>query len=131
MQRNENKIRSKNMTIRLSPDEYEKLQTKFRQTTRRVFAEYLRDMLLQEPVTIWARNKSLDEFLPIAIGLKKELNAIGNDFHLALKRLQKLQDEDELRDSLEYYQAAQFSVQQKIDEIKSILVKIHQQWSAK
>jgi mobilization protein NikA len=131
MKRKKEQARSKNMTVRLSPDEYEKLQEKFKTTTHRVFTEYLRDMLLQEPITIYARSKSLDEFLPVAIGLKNELNAIGKNFNQAVKRLQTLQDEEDLRGSLEYYQATQFSVQQKIEDIKSTLIKIHQSWLPK
>ena len=127
----EHKVRSKNMTIRLSPEEYEKLQARFQKTIHRVFTDYLRDMLLQEPITVYARSKSLDEFLPIAIALKNELNTICKTFNQAVKRLQVLQDAEDLTGSLQYYQAAQFSVQQKVEEIKSILIKIHQTWSQK
>src|SRR5450631_4159220 len=126
MEPKKHSVRSKNMQIRLLPEEYEKLQTKFSTSIHHAFSQYVRDMLLQEPITVYSRNKSLDEFLSVAIALKNELNAIGKDFNQAVKRLEILQDSDDLSDSLQYYQAAQFSVQQKIEDIKSTLIKFHQ-----
>jgi hypothetical protein len=125
MKRKGKSRRTKVVHVRVTPEKYEKIQEKFKTTIHRVLAEYLRDMLLQEPITIWARSKSLDEFLPVAIGIKKELNAIGINLNQAVKRLQQWQGEEEWKESLEYYQASQFSVQQKIEDIKSVLIKTY------
>lgn len=81
MKRKKSNNRSKRYHLRLSPEELENLQTRYKESTCRSFNEFLLDVLLEKPVTIRYRSQSLDEFLPIAIDLKDELNAVGKNFN--------------------------------------------------
>jgi hypothetical protein len=131
MKRKTTDPRSRKVTIRLSTEEYQEVQEKFKRTTHRQLSGYLRDLVRQRPVTVYTRNQSLDEFLAIAIGLKNELNTIGKNVNQAVKKLEILRDATHLNDALQFYDAAQFSLLQKTEEIRSTLIKIHQLWSQK
>jgi hypothetical protein len=122
-------LRSRNFTIRVTPGEYAGLQEKFHTTTHRIFSDYIRDLILQRPVTTRYRNQSLDEFIPVALALKNELQTIGRNFNQAIRRLNNLPQAAELKDSLEYFAAEQFALQQKTEEIKNCLIKIYDLWS--
>jgi len=84
------KIRSVWLTIRLNEDEDNKLNKLYGRTTSNSLSEYARNVLLKEPVNIRYRNQSADEFLTEMIQLKKELNAIGNNFNQAVHKLHTL-----------------------------------------
>ena len=124
-------VKTRNLIIRVSPEEYARLQEKFKATTHRVFSDYIRDLLHQKPVTVWQRNKSLDEFLVTALALKNELLSIGKNFNQAVKKLNSLSPSHELEETINYIASEEFSVRQKIDEIKKILIKMHELWSQK
>src|ERR1700734_2519786 len=124
-------LRSRNFTIRLTPEEYAGLQERFHGTTHRVFSDYIRDLIHQRPVTTRYRNQSLDEFIPVALALKNELQAIGRNFNQALKRINSLPHAGDLKDNLEYFAAEEFAVQQKVEEIKNCLIKIYELWLQK
>jgi hypothetical protein len=126
MKRKTTPVRNRKFTIRLSPEEYERLEKDFQSTTCRKLSEYVRDLVLKKPVTVFTRNQSLDEFLTFAVALKNELNACGKNFNQAVRKLQQLHDAGALKESLEFYQAEQFSLLQKTEEIRSILIKIYQ-----
>ena len=93
----EKTIRSKWLTVRLSETEEKKLQTLFEKTTAQSLSEYARLVLLHEPVTVLYRNQSADELLPELIRLKNELNAIGNNFNQAVKRLHTVDHSSEIK----------------------------------
>jgi hypothetical protein len=125
------KLKTRNLVIRVSPEEYAGLQEKFKGTTHRVFSDYIRDLLHQKPVTVWQRNKSLDEFLITALALKNELLSIGKNFNQAVKKLNSLSPSPELEEIINYFADEEFSVRQKIDEIKKFLIKMYELWSQK
>ncbi|HEV3413391.1 MAG TPA: plasmid mobilization relaxosome protein MobC [Puia sp.] len=124
-------LRSRNLIVRLTPEEYADLQEKFHATTHRVFSDYIRDLIHERPVTTRYRNQSLDEFIPVALALKNELQTIGRNFNQAVRRLNNLTQAGELKDSLEYFAAEEFTVQEKVEEIKNCLIKIYDLWSRK
>jgi hypothetical protein len=124
-------LRSRKFTIRVTPEEYADLQEKYRTTTHRIFSDYVRDLIHQRPVTTRYRSQSLDEFIPIALALKNELQTIGRNFNQAVKKLNNLSQKEDLKDSLEYFAAEEFAVQQKTEEIKNCLIKTYDLWSQK
>jgi hypothetical protein len=124
-------LRSRRIIVRLTPEEYAGLQEKFRTTTHRVFSGYIRDLIHQRPVTIRYRNQSLDEFIPVALALKNELQTISRNFNQAVKKLNSFQQAGDLKDSFEYFAAEEFALQQKTEEIKNCLIKIYELWLQK
>lgn len=124
-------IRSKWLTIRLSEAEEKKLHKFYNRTTSGSLSEYAREVLLQEPVTVLYRNQTADEFLAEMIQLKKELNAIGNNFNQAVHKLNKLDDVPEIKTWAIQNETARKIFFKKVEEISSRIANIYELWSQK
>jgi hypothetical protein len=111
----------------VSPEENSIIHAKFRASTHRTFASYIRDVTLQNPVTVRYRSQSLDEFLSLAIGIKNELQSTNKGFLAAVHRLQELSPDAESRAAVEFFSAEAFSISRKIDEIKEFLITTYDQ----
>jgi hypothetical protein len=105
--------------VRFSVAEYELLQSKFQSTTSRQLSDYIRRILLNKKVTVFTRNKSLDEFMAEMILLRKEMNAVGNNFNQSIKKLNALQHFPEVKLWLSVYDSSREIVMRKVEEIKS------------
>jgi mobilization protein MobC len=119
------------MTIRVSLEEYANLREKFEKTTCRTMTEWCRNLIFQNPVTVYYRNESLDQFLPIAIGIKNELQAAGRNLNQAVKKLHIIGQNGDLKSSVEWLEAETFSLNQKAEEIRRSLIQIQEKWSQK
>jgi hypothetical protein len=122
-------IRTRNLTVRVSIKEYAALQEKFQSTTHRFFSDYIRAMIHQAPITVWNRSKSLDEFLPVAIAIKNELQTMGKSINHALKKLNTLPLDGDGKETLANLAEQEGILRQKIGEIKNTLIKMHEKWS--
>jgi MobC-like protein len=120
--------RSRLLQVRLTAKELEKIHTKFSQSTCRKLSDYVRKLLLDKPITVNQRNQSLDDFMTEMIGLRNELNAIGNNFNQTVKRLHALQQLDEIKTWLLLNETARQIILNKITEIKSKINQINDQW---
>src|SRR5450756_1274691 len=118
MERQANERTCKRIGIRVSPEEYNYFQERFKATTCRTFSEFVRDILNKKPITIRHRNESADDFLAVAINLKNELNTIAKNFEQAVQQLRQVKDQPGLHQSIQNLEANVFSFQQKADEIK-------------
>ncbi len=127
----EKTIRSKWLTVRLSETEEKKLQTLFEKTTAQSLSEYARLVLLHEPVTVLYRNQSADELLPELIRLKNELNAIGNNFNQAVKRLHTVDHISEIKCWLLANEPVIYSFLQTTEEIRELMTKTYYLWLQK
>jgi len=125
------KIRSGWLTIRLNEDEENKLNKLYSRTTSNSLSEYARDVLLKEPVNIFYRNQSADEFLAEMIQLKKELNAIGNNFNQVVRKLHTLDHFQEIKSWAIVNEESKKIFMKKVEEIKEKMNQIYEQWSQK
>src|SRR5688500_15678161 len=91
MQKKETAKLSRKVTVRFTPEEYKKDYLSYKTTTKRKLSEYIRSILLDKPVTIYTRNQSFDDFVAELILLRSELNAIGNSFKQAVRKLHTLE----------------------------------------
>jgi hypothetical protein len=82
--------RTKWLTIRMTPEEYQQLEALARQTVPPSVSDYGRRVLLGKPVVKRFRNQSLDDFLADMLQLRHELNHIGTNFNQAVHRLHGL-----------------------------------------
>ena len=85
-----NKIESNRtrwMNTRFTPEEYRIICSRFEKSMFRKMSEYSRSVLLQKPVTITYRDRSMDDVLEELILLRKELNYIGNNFNQVVYKL--------------------------------------------
>ncbi len=125
------KIRSKWLTIRLNEEEEKKLNQFYSRTTSNALSEYARAILLREPVIVLYRNQTADEFLEEMILLKKELNAIGNNFNQAVHRLHTLDHDSQIKAWAILNEASKKAFMKKVDEIRERMNQIYEQWSQK
>lgn len=125
----ENKIPSW-ISFRVKPAEYQKIHGLFSKTTHRKLSEYARNVLLQKPVTIKIRNESADQFLDEMILLKKELNAIGNNYNQAVKKLHTLNSIAEVKWWLSTHESLHQNFLQMTEIIYQRLNEIQVQWSS-
>ena len=124
-------IRSKWLTIRLNEDEEKKLTQLYSRTTCNALSEYARDVLLREPVKILYRNQTADEFLEEMILLKKELNAIGNNFNQSVHKLHTLDHDSQIKAWAILNEASKKLFMSKVDEINERMNQIYELWSQK
>lgn len=115
----------------MNEQEFKQLEKFRKQTTDKNTGSYLRKVALQKPVTVKYRNESADDFLLDMLSLKKELNAIGNNFNQAVHKLHILDRIPEFRDWVQQYDGLQKVMISKVDEIKLRMNQLYQQWLQK
>jgi hypothetical protein len=125
-EKNENRV--KWLHVRLKGKEHEKLHNKFSKSTCRKLSDYVRKVLLDKPVTVKQRNQSLDDFMAEMIMLRNELNAIGNNYNQVVKKLHTLKDFSDIKSWLLLHESARKIMLNKVDEIKSKIGQINDQW---
>lgn len=131
MKKQESEVRNKMVVVRMNEAEINQL-TKFQQkTTEKDTSSYLRKVALQKPLTIKYRNESADDFLLDMLNLKKELNAIGNNFNQAVHKLHILDKIPEFRLWVQQYDGLQKVLISKVDEIKLRMNQLYEQWLQK
>lgn len=118
------------ISFRVKPAEYEKIHGHFLKSAYRKLSEYARNVLLQKPVFIKYRNESADQFLSEMLLLKKELNAIGNNYNQAVKKLHTLNHIEEVKSWLTRHETFHENFLHLAENIYSRLNEIHKQWSS-
>lgn len=128
MKKKEVDVRRKMVVVRLNEKEYEKMTNFRRSSTEKTLSNYLRKLALHQPVKIFYRNASADDFLEELIGLKRELNAIGNNFNQAVHKLHTLDRIPEFRNWLVTYETVHHQFIAKTDQILTRSNQIYQLW---
>jgi hypothetical protein len=120
--------RTRKVTVRFTQTEYEKLDNKFQNSTSSQLSQYVRNVVLDKPVVIKYRNQSLDAFMEEIILLKQELNAIGNNFNQAVKKLHTLKQIPEFRGWLVTNDATQQQLQHHTKLIQQRISQMSDKW---
>lgn len=131
MKKSEKEVRRKMVVVRMNQTEFNQLEKFQQQTTEKDTSSYLRKVALQKPVTVKYRNESADDFLLDMLGLKKELNAIGNNFNQAVHKLHILDKIPEFRVWVQQYDGLQKALISKVEEIKLRMNQLYEQWLQK
>ncbi len=124
----ENAFRTRIIGLRLTAKEYEQIEQRRKKSTAGKLSEYVRLVLLNKPVTVYQRNRSLDDFMAEMMLLRNELNSIGNNFNQAVKKLNSLQQIAEFRSWMITYELEKKTLLNKVDEIKNRINKIADEW---
>lgn len=124
-------VRNKMIVVRMNETEHNAFTAIQKKTTEKYASNYIRKLLLQQPVIVLHRNQSADDFLKEITLLRKELNAIGNNFNQAVKKLHMLDKIPEFRQWLQQTVGLQQALQQKIEEIKTHMAGAYELWSQK
>ncbi len=120
--------RTRIIGLRLTLKEYEQIEKKWKASTCRKLSDYVRRSIFEKPIVTTYRNQSLDDFMAEAMKLRNELNAIGNNFNQAVKKLHSLQQIGEFRSWLITYELEKQTLLNKVDEIKNHIQKIGEKW---
>jgi len=128
MMERENSNRTRKITLRLTTEEYAKIEQKYKASTCRKLSDYLRRQLLDKSITITYRNESFDDFTEETTLLRKELNAIGNNLNQAVKKLHTLQQIPEFRVWIISFEIDKKIINDKIESIKNHTSKITDKW---
>lgn len=126
--REKSEKRSRIIGLRLTQEEFKKIEKKWKSSTSQKLSVYIRNVLLERPVVTTYRNKSLDEFMQEAARMRQEINHIGNNFNQAVKRLNTLSHLPEFRSWLIAYEVSRKTLFNKIEEIKNHLHKFAESW---
>ncbi|WP_407527281.1 hypothetical protein PDL71_07030 [Lacibacter sp. MH-610] len=131
MKKLESEVRKKMVVVRMNETEFNQLEKFQKKTTEKDTSAYLRKVALQKPVTVKYRNESADDFLLDMLNLKKELNAIGNNFNQAVHKLHILDKIPEFRVWVQQYDGLQKVLISKVEEIKLRMNQLYEQWLQK
>jgi hypothetical protein len=131
MKKCESELRKHFVKTRMNDDEVNQLLKLQQKTTEKDTSAYLRKVALQKPVTVKYRNESADDFLLDMLSLKKELNAIGNNFNQAVHKLHILDKIPEFRVWVQQYDGLQKVLISKVEEIKLRMNQLYEQWLQK
>lgn len=108
--------------------EYDVLYPQFCNSTHRIFGRYLRSILMKRPVTLFYRNKSIDEALLVMNQLKNKMESVERIFrtlsdHLNDNLLQAsvVQVNGQLYSAWEMHRTV-------MEEIRLELIKIYESW---
>jgi hypothetical protein len=131
MKKAEKEVRKNFVKTRMNDDELEQVTKWQQKTTEKDISSYLRKVALQKPVIFKYRNQTADDFLREIISLKKELNAVGNNFNQAVHKLHILDKIPEFRVWINQYDGLQKSLVGKVEEIKLRMNQMYEQWLQK
>ncbi len=131
MKKLESEVRKKMVVVRMNETEFNQLEKFQKKTTEKNTSAYLRKVALQKPVTVKYRNESADDFLLDMLNLKKELNAIGNNFNQAVHKLHIIDKIPEFRVWVQQYDGLQKVLISKVEEIKLRMNQLYEQWLQK
>lgn len=124
----ENSNRTRIIGLRLTPEEYTKIERKWKSSTCRKLSDYIRKHLFDKPIVTTYRNQSLDDFMEETIVLRNQLNAIGTNVNQAVKKLHTLQQIPEFRNWIISYDLDKKILFNKVEEIKKHIQKITNKW---
>jgi hypothetical protein len=124
-------VRDKWLHLRLSEVEKSKLVGLQKRSGCNSLGEYARKVLLKEPVKIFYRNKTADEFLSQMILLKNELNAIGKNINQAVHKLHTFDHVADIKSWAIVNEASNNILFQKVNQIEEKLQQIYDLWSQK
>jgi hypothetical protein len=124
--RKQKEIRSKWVTIRFNETERNKLEKLYKKTTCNSIGEYSRSVLLKEPVTVFFRNQSADDFLEEILLLRKELNAIGNNFNQTVHKLHSLDSIPEIKTWAILNEVSKNLFKKKMEDISKKMTELYE-----
>jgi hypothetical protein len=120
--------RTQRITLRLKPEEYARIQGKFKTTTCRKLSEYARLVLLGQQHKLTPRNQQLDDFMQELIRLRADLHGISNNFNQVVKRLHIINAIADYKSWLIAWEQDREVLLNSIAEIKSSINKMAEKW---
>ena len=123
--------RTRWMNTRFTPEEYKVIHSRFEKSMFRKMSEYSRSVLLQKPITVTYRDRSMDDVLEELILLRKELNYIGNNFNQAVYKLNSVMGMPDAELWQEMLVLLREQLEPSMKQIKEKLNNYSELWSQK
>lgn len=120
--------RNKRITIRFTDAEYQRLQKLYRKSTCSQLVAYCRKVLDAKPVTLFYRNKSLDDFMVELIKIRKDFNAVGNNFNQIVKKINSVKDQSLTEVWLPYAKTLQLELIERMKNIQEKIKQVSEKW---
>ncbi|KUJ59486.1 mobilization protein [Flavobacteriaceae bacterium CRH] len=124
----ENSNRTRIVGLRFTPEEYAKIEKKWKASTCRKLSDYIRRHLFGKSINTTYRNQSLDDMIHEMTQLFRQLNGIGNNFNQAVKKLHTLNQIQEFKVWIISAELDKKILFDKMDEIKIYIQKISEKW---
>lgn len=131
MEKVKKELRKHFVKTRMNDTELNQLTKLQQKSADKELSNYIRKVLLQKPVAITYRNQSADDFLNQMLELKRELNAIGNNFNQAVHKLHLLDKIPEFRQWVQQYDGLHQAFISKTEEIFFKVSELYEQWLLK
>ena len=128
MMERENSNRSRRITLRLTPQEYAKIEQQYKNSTCRKLSDYVRKHLFNKPITTHYRNQSIDDSIEEIVLLRNQLSAVGNNVNQVVKKMHTLQQIPEFREWITRYELERMILSNKINDIQNHIYKISDKW---
>ncbi len=128
---NEEENRERKVTTRFKPNEFKVIDTRFKKTRFLKMSEYIRSVLLEKPITVNYRDKSMDDLLEELALLRRELNAIGNNLNQAVRQINSAHGNADSRLWLNLLSIIGSKVDPAIAQIKERMQNFSELWSQK
>jgi len=124
----ENSNRTRIVGLRFTPEEYAKIEKKWKASTCRKLSDYIRKHLFEKSINTTYRNQSLDDMIHEMTQLFKQLNGIGNNFNQAVKKQHTLNQIPEFKVWILSAELDKKNLFDKIEQIKNYIQKISERW---
>lgn len=112
------------LNLRLSEHEWNKIQLLASNTTCRTVSEYCRKVLLNRPVRVFRRNRSLDDIEETLAPLLLQLKTFGDDFNMLVQQLSSTDKNVSINTALEILLLRSRQFLETTTRIKELLIKI-------
>lgn len=123
-----NTNRTRWIHLRLTPDEMKLLQSGFEKSLCPKLSDYARKNLLGKPIVLKYRNQSVDDLVLEISRLRTELNAIGNNYNQAVKKLHSQQQISEFQNWILSSLEDKNRLFESIETIKISMLKLIEKW---
>jgi uncharacterized protein YukE len=120
--------RSRIVGVRFTKEEFEKLHEKSRHSTTSQLSEFIRRCVFDKPIVIKHRNQSLDEFMGVLMDLRKELNAIGNNFNQSVRQINTFKEVQAIEHFAQSYGADRDELFNRVERIEERIHQIADLW---
>jgi hypothetical protein len=117
--------KSKTLAVYVTPTELAALKERYAQTTHRIFAEFIRAILQQQPVIKKVRNQSLDDVHLSLIGIKNQLEIAQRSFTAAVESLKDHPPGPIAQQTIEFLLAEEYTLAQRTTETKALLIQLY------
>ncbi len=124
----EKKNKDRLVAFRVSKTEYEKLVKFQKGTTCHKLSEYIRNVVLRDPVYVKTRNLSLDAFLLEIVALRNQFKAVGFNFNQVVHKLHTLQEIPEFKVWLLVNEKHKGQLFAKIKELQDRMNQVYDLW---